>query len=150
MVLCANCNDDIPTVYGPPRYSMVHLVKWINMRLSFFVYMQFWKSIMILSGFHIHTLQKQLCLYYNSLGVSIHFHLAKPRVLDDTIYACILWLYVFHGIIMYELLNKHTSTEVHILKWYSVETACRGVYVKLVSHIETCMSLKLSLCILIW
>ena len=30
----------IPTVYGPPRHNMVHLVnfKWIYMRLSFSVY----------------------------------------------------------------------------------------------------------------
>ena len=51
---------------------------------------------MIMSGIHIHTLQKQLCLNYNSLGVSIHFHLAERRVHDDIIYAS--YDCIFHAI----------------------------------------------------
>ena len=75
----------IPTVYGPPRHNMVHLVnfKWIYMRLSFSA-CSVEKALMILSGIHIHahtTEAEQLFLYYNSLGVSIHFHLAEPKVL---------------------------------------------------------------------
>ena len=44
------------------------------------------KKYYIMSGIHIHTLKKQLCLNYNSLGVSMYFHLAE-RVHDDIIYA---------------------------------------------------------------
>ena len=39
--------------------------------------------------------------------------------------------------------SEHASIEVHVLKWYGIETACRDVYV------ETCMSLKLCLCMLL-
>ena len=49
---------------------------------------------MIMSGIHIHTLQKQLCLNYNSLGVLIH--LAERRVHDDIIYAS--YDCIFHAI----------------------------------------------------
>ena len=47
-----------------------------------------------MSGIHIHTLQKQLCLNYNSLGVLIH--LAERRVHDDIIYAS--YDGIFHAI----------------------------------------------------
>ena len=49
----------IPTVYGPPRNNMVCLVNfnWMYMRLSFSACSV--ENIMILSGVHIHTLQKQ-------------------------------------------------------------------------------------------
>ena len=49
---------------------------------------------MIMSGIHIHTLQKQLCLNYNSLGVLMH--LAERRVHDDIIYAS--YDCIFHAI----------------------------------------------------
>ena len=50
---------------------------------------------MIMSGIHIYTLQKQLCLnYINSLGVLIH--LAERRVHDDIIYAS--YDCIFHAI----------------------------------------------------
>ena len=45
------------------------------------------------------TLQKQLCLNYNSLGVLIH--LTERRVHDDIIYASSSMLYI------QELLNKY-------------------------------------------
>ena len=43
---------------------------------------------------HIHTLQKQLCLNYNSLGVLIN--LVEQRVHDDIIYAS--YDCIFHAI----------------------------------------------------
>ena len=49
---------------------------------------------MIMSGIHIHTLQKQLCLNYNSLVVLIH--LAERRVHEDIIY--VSYDCIFHAI----------------------------------------------------
>ena len=48
--------------------------------------------MILMSG--IHTLQKQLCLNYNSMGVLIH--LAERRVHDDIIYAS--YDCIFHAI----------------------------------------------------
>ena len=84
---------------------------------------------MIMSGIHIHTLQKQLCLNYNSLGVLIH--LAQRRVHDDIIYAS--YDCIFHAIyagavvwvqavkkatppLIHPHFNEHASIEVHVLK----------------------------------
>ena len=129
----------------------------IIMRLSFSAYMQCWKSIMILSGIYIHTLQKQLCLYYNSLCVSIHFLLASILCMHRMT-ACLpcyrsYWTNMLCG---YKWWRKQLhlwfipiSMNMHPLKSMSSsdkETASRDVYVQLILHIETCMSIKLCLC----
>ena len=129
--------------------------------------MQCWKSTMIMSGIQIHTLQKQLCLHYNSLGVdTVPFSWTECMMTSfmHASYYCMSSIRRRCWRIDSNMLcspwgtngEKSNSTFESSFQWTCIHWSPRPqviyhgncmqrCYVQLISPIETYMSLKLCL-----